>query len=243
MFVDAVADQSLVIQGYLNSVACTKSFLHYTFPPDQGQHQFHKETCKSDSQPVFVSKMSICVNLFLFKVTVEILLLQLKKKKKTSRNHTRRLPSTKPSFGWKTGEAETCQSELEHWSGLASHQLPNSCYLLKWKTCLGNIKKAAGDAQAHFEQYGIKEEQQTPRSKKHTWKRTQLFLLGPAHLPSLQPAPLPFFLGKHTTPCSSPRQDQMRHHHSIQSYRQWWLKTPKSSLSCRSTRDVCPWEV
>lgn len=36
MFVDAVADQSLVIQGYLNSVACTKSFLHYIFPPRPG---------------------------------------------------------------------------------------------------------------------------------------------------------------------------------------------------------------
>lgn len=58
MFVNAVADQSLVIQGYLHSVACTKSFLHYIFSPDQGLYNFIKKLVKVKLSLCFVSDMS-----------------------------------------------------------------------------------------------------------------------------------------------------------------------------------------
>lgn len=109
------------------------------------------------------------------------------------------------------------KQKTNHWSRLVivvtSSQ--NSCSFLKWKPCLGNIRKAAEDAQAYFEQYGIKEEQQAPIIR---------YLLGTC--PPPQPSPCPS--SWENTQLHAPKQTQMWHHWSLRSYREWW---PNSNLN------------
>lgn len=77
------------------------------------------------------------------------------------------------------------------------------------------MKKAAGGAEASSEQQGAKEEQQDQWIKKQSWENLAISPgLGTA---CATPATVP---GKTHSPCSSPRQSPMCHHHSIQSSRE-----------------------
>lgn len=78
------------------------------------------------------------------------------------------------------------------------------------------MKKAAGGAEASSEQQGIKEEQQDQWIKKQSWEKPAISP-GPGTA-CATPATVP---GKTHSPCSSPRQSPMCHHHSIQSSREW----------------------
>lgn len=77
------------------------------------------------------------------------------------------------------------------------------------------MKKAAGGAEASSEQQGTKEEQQDQWIKKQSWENLAISP-GPGTA-CATPATVP---GKTHSPCSSPRQSPMCHHHSIQSSRE-----------------------